>query len=215
MMRNRSAERDERFAERAKEVFGGYKDSFEKASRDAQMMWLAWRGDDRYLQVHRSNQIGRESAWQFSEYTEIPMLIENCKSVEARPLSAPFTDRILAFLTVALQHQVGESTGVRVYSLSTDRDTLGFVETEIDVADTYNRVKDGYEVVADWKGEPDGVLKSKTIALSSEHFLYLDYVQVGNKVPLSARGFIYTFKKQDRSIARRRKQSAVKWVMSG
>lgn len=214
-MRSRSAERDERFAERAREVFAGYKDCCEKADRDARMMWLAWLGDDRYLQVHRSNQAGRESAWQFCEYTEIPLLVERCKSVEARPLSAPFTDRIIAFLTVLVQRQVGESRGVRVYSLSTSADTLGFVETDIDVADTYDRIKDGYEVVADWKGQPEGVLKNKTISLSPERFVCLDYAHVGDKVPTSSRGFIYTFKRQDRAIARRRRQSAVKWVMSG
>jgi len=214
-MRYRSAERDERFEERAREVFAEYKDSYEKASRDAQMMWLAWRGDDRYLQVHRTNQVGRESAWQFCEYIEIPLLIEHCNGIEARPLCAPFSDQVLAFLTVTMQRQAGQSMGVRVYSLATSADTLGFVETEMDIGDAYSRVKSGCEVVADWLGEPEGILKSKTISLSLERFLYLDYEHAGDKAAKNARGFIHTFKRQDRAIARRRKQSAVKWVMSG
>ncbi len=213
-MRDRGMERDDLFADRAREVFAGYSDPYEKACRDAKMMWLAWRGDDRYLQVHRVNQGGRESAWQFCEYIEIPLLIERCKGLEARPIGALFSDRVLAFLAVTLQRQVGESSGVRVYSLSTRGDAIGFVETEISVASAYSRIREGGKVVADWTGEPEGVLKSKTISLSPDHFSYNDY-HTEDKVPLRSRGFIYAFKRQDRATARRRKQSAVRWVMSG
>lgn len=180
------------------------------------MMWLAWRGDERYLEVYLGDQTGRQSSWQFCEYHDIPEMIRHYKHVEIRPMHPPFADHILAFLVVLLQREVGSSPGANIYSRSSDPKVLGLVETKIDCAGAYDRVKEGVEVVADWIRRPGDVLKTRSISISLEHFSFFDYVKKGDKTPLNARGFIYVFKKQDRVAARRKhRQSAVRWVMSG
>ena len=204
------------FAKRAEDVFGHHRDPIERALQDAEMMWLAWRGDERYLEAYLGDQAGRQSSWQFCEYHDVPEMVRRYKSVEVRPMYSPFADHVLAFLVVLLQREVGKSPGASVYSRSTDPNVLGFIERKIDCTKAYDVVKEGAEVVADWTRRPGDVLKTRSIGISSDHFSYSDYIRSEDKSPPNSRGFIYVFKKQDRLAARRkRRQSTIRWVMSG
>lgn len=215
MATSRKATHDE-FARRAEQVFAQHGDPVEKALLDAEMMWLAWRGDDKYLEVYLGDQAGRQSSWQFCEYNDIPEMIRHYKYVEVRPMYPPFADHILAFLVVLLQREVGRNPGANVYSRSIDSNVLGFVERKVDCARAYDVVKGGSEVVVDWIRQPGDVLKTRSMSVSADHFSSSDYTRTGDKTPLNSRGFIYIFKKQDRLAAKRkRRQSAVRWVMSG
>lgn len=208
-------ELDTRFKARAKEVFGQVRDPYKKAIADAQMMWLAWRGNDKYVQAHLGDQAGKESSWQFLDYKDVPSLIERCKHMEVRPINPPFADHIIAHFAILMRKLVDAGRGVRVYSTRLNVQNLDLTEAEVNISDTYRCIKEGSEVYADWIKLPGKILKSKSVALSSERFLYVDFASDGDKTPASARGFIYFFKKQDRAAARRRhRQSAVKWVTS-
>ena len=206
----------EDFIRRAEQVFAQYGDPAERALEDARMMWLAWRGDERYLEVYLGDQVGRQSSWQFCEYHDVPEMIRHHKYVEVRPMYAPFADHVLAFLVVLLQREVGKSPGAEVYSRSTDPNVLGFVERRVDCSRAYDVVKEGAEVVADWTRRPGEVLKTRSMSISSDHFSFFDYVKKRDKTPINSRGFIYVFKKQDRKAAKRKqRQSPVRWIMSG
>jgi hypothetical protein len=204
------------FMNMAAKVFAQHSDPCAKAVEEAKMLWLAWRGDEKYVEVYLGDQVGRQSAWRFYEYHELPEMIRHYRHVEVRPMYPPFADHVLAFLVVLLQQEVETRGRAKIYSRSSDPRVLGFVETEIDDAAIYDRVKEGAEVIADWSRKPGDVLKTRSISLSPEHFSFFDYVKAGDKTPLNARGFIYVFKKQDRAAAKRKhRQSAVRWIMSG
>jgi hypothetical protein len=203
------------FELRASKVFAQFSNPSLEAMKDAKMMWLAWRGDERFVQVHASDLPGLESSWRFYEYTETERLVERFRHVEVRPIAPPFADHVLAFLSVLMQRKVAEGGGARVYSSPVDPRTQGTSDLETKIEETYKRASEGYEVVADWLQDPGGALKSKSVSLSQERFLYLDFVHPkGRKYP-SPRGFMYMLNTQDRASTRRRKRALLKWVVFG
>ena len=189
---------DEHFRTRAKKVFAQFADPYEKALLDAEMMWLACRGDERYVQVYLGRQAGLESAWQFFQYTEVPLLVERYKHVEVRPVDPPFADHILASLAVLLQHLVTAQRGVRVYMFSSEHGDDG-LERDVAAGEAFKQAKEGHEVVADWRGE--GVLKTRSVMLSRDRFLFIDYRSGYRRS--NARGFVYWVKKSERDATRR------------
>jgi hypothetical protein len=211
----RKADLDEEFRDKAEKVFAQFGDPRERAVQDAKMMWLAWRGDDRFVQVHLSDQVGLESSWRFCKYTEVPSLVERYKYVEARPMRSPFTEHVLASLTALFQRLVSERIGARVYSLSLNGDTAGLTQDGIDAGRAYKYASEGFEIVADWPKEPRGVLKSRSISLSQERFLYFDFVHKVARATHSERGFAQMLARQERASARRRRKSLLKWIVSG
>lgn len=213
---DRSPTIEKDFESTSRRVFAQYTDPYSKAAEEARMLWLAWRGDEKYVEVYLGDQAGRQSSWQFCDYHDLPGMIRRYKHVEARPVYAPFADHVLAFLVVLFQREVGKSPGADVYSRSSDPKIIGFVDKKIDCSVAYDVAKDGSEVVADWARRPGDVLKTRTMSVSPDRFSFFDYTRVGDKTPLASRGFIYVFKKQDRLAARRKnRQSAVRWIMSG
>jgi len=204
---------DKEFELRAKRVFAQFSDPSSRAMEDAKMMWLAWRGDERFVQVHLSGQPGFESSWRFSDYAEIDDLVERFKHVEVRPVHSPFADHVLAHLTILMQRRVAGQSGARIYTLPTIASAQGISEKEAVIEDAYKYAKEGLEVVADWLKEPNGFLKSKSISLTSDHFLYTDFVNPKGRGRSSARGFMFMLSAKERASARRRKRSLIKWIL--
>lgn len=204
---------DREFELRAKKVFAQFSDPSTRAIEDAKMMWLAWRGDERFVQVHLGDQLGFESSWRFSDYAEIDDLVERFKHVEVRPVHSPFADHVLAHLTILMQRRVAGQSGARIYTLPTIASAQGISEKEAVIEGAYKYAKEGLEVVADWLKEPNGFLKSMSISLTSDHFLYTDFVNPGSHRLSRAKGFMYVLSAKERASARRRRRSLIKWIL--
>lgn len=220
-LRGRPAERsgvqdtriDREFETRAKRVFGQFGDPTQKALDDAKMMWLAWRGDDRFVQARLGDQTGNESSWRFCEYKDAEFLIERFGLVEIRPMRRPFADHVLAFLSVLLQRKVAERRGAVVYAVPSEAPMQGTMRVEAKIEEAYIRAKDGFEVIADWPREPGGVLKSRSISLSKDQFLFTEFVRAnGGRQPRS-HGFVYMLSSKERASARLRKRDLIRWIL--
>jgi hypothetical protein len=200
------------FDKTASHVFKQFRNPHSEALLDAMMMWLAWRGDERYVQVHLSYD-DRSSSWRFCEYESVPILIRKFKHVEVRPINPPFPDYLLAFFSIILRDQVNDNGETKIRSRRFGPDSTGFSERPIDVSEIFGCAREGCVIYADWPSS-DGVLLKKSINLSRDFFYYLDYE--GRSHPAAGeKGFIYILKKKDASGARRRRKDVLRWVRRG
>ncbi len=205
---------EERFELEAKRIFSQFGDPAQRAAEDAMMMWLAWRGDESYLQALLSDQLGSESSWRFCRYSDVEGLITRFKHVEVRPIVPPFADHVLARLAVLVQKRVAEDRGAEVYRVTPDGiPEVGGERNAID--EVYRHAKEGFDVVADWPKEPHGILKRRTMSLSSRRFLYLDFVHPRKGGQTNSRGFMYVLSGKERASSRLRRRSLIRWILTG
>ncbi len=201
------------FRERAEKVFASFNDPYDVAVQDAKMMWLAWRGDDRFVQVHLSDRAGSGSSWRFCQYEEIPGLTELHRYLEARPLQHAFSDHVVASLVVLMQHEVEDGSGVRVYAVPVDAEKPT-EEVMPGVSDAYAKVKEGFEVIADWHQRPGEPLKTKSISIRSDRFVFADFPRLASRTSSGAKGWARVLADHDKADSRRRRKSPLGWVLS-
>lgn len=204
------------------------------AEREAQMLWLAWRGSDNYLFRHSGNVDGLEFSWQICHHRQIAQIFaESQSSEEFKPITGEFPEPILA----SIINQVNRFCEQRVKQSSNDlqiatisNEPHVFVEKlsesafperrKTEILSSMSLIQDGWTLYIRWSMKEADFLFPRVIEVSQSRLVLLNYPRIianqgiAKDPSLNAtRGYLRFARHKDRLEGqRKRKMGVLRWL---
>ncbi len=206
----------------------------EIAQREAQMLWLAWRGSDNYLFRHSGDVDGLEFSWQICHHKQIAQIFaESQSSEEFRPITGEFPEPILASIINQVnefcEQRVKQSPNdLKVATISKEPDVLVerlnesvFPERKkTEILSSMSLIQDGWTLYIRWPMKEVDFLFPRVIEISQSRLVLLNYLRIIASQGITkdpslnaTRGYLRFARQKERLEGqRKRKMGVLRWL---